>query len=158
MKPAALIALVVALAAPGAASAQGVGLRVGAHGDSSWAIAPALSARVGYPALDLGAAFNGSIYTMNGTSYRASELASMSGMVDPGNRIAPYLGIGYRDAAGAGMNFYFDLGVIYHGSLNASLFAGCGGLMSASQCGQFQADVTPYKYYPVGRIGVSFGF
>jgi len=222
MRPAATIiafAFAIALAASGPAGAQGVGLRVGtlgAGGDIGWGIAPTLSARVGYSALDFGATVNtddvrydgrvklsnlsglldwspagpfrltaglvgtnnrvsvsatpsGSIYTINGTTYQASDVGGLSGMVEPGNRIAPYLGIGYGKVAGAGVNFYFDLGVIYQGSPNATLTGTCGAAMSSAQCTQFQSDVAAeryslerslnkYKLYPVGQVGITIGF
>jgi hypothetical protein len=219
MRPAAIAALVVAFAASSSAGAQGVGLRVGTLGlgaDIGWGIAPTLSARVGYSALDFGATVDtddvrydgrvklsnlsglldwspagpfrltaglvgtnnrvsvsatpsGSIYTINGTTYQASDVGSLTGMVEPGNRLAPYLGIGYGNVAGAGVNFYFDLGVVFQGSPRASLSATCGAALSASQCAQLQSDVAAeryslersqdrYRYYPVGQIGITVGF
>ena len=219
MRPAATIALVVALAASGAATAQGVGLRVGTlgpGGDIGWGIAPTLSARLGYtdfnydsavrpgdaryddglrlsnfsglldwsPAgpfrltaglvgtrnrVNPGALPSGGGYTLNGHTYQLDEVGSMSGMVEPGNQLAPYLGIGYGKVAGAGVNFYFDLGVVFQGSPRTSLSATCGAALSASQCAQLQSDVAAeryslersqdrFRYYPVGQIGITVGF
>jgi len=219
MRSAAKIALVVALTASSAASAQGVGLRIGtlgAGGDIGWGIAPTLSARLGYSALNFGSTVNssevrydgrvklsnlsgmldwspvgpfrltagligtrnrvsvtavptGSIYTLNGNVYQASDIGSLTGMVEPKNQLAPYLGIGYGNVAGAGVNFYFDLGVVFQGSPKASLIATCGAALSAAQCSQLQSDVAAeryslersldkYKYYPVGQIGITVGF
>ncbi len=119
--------------------------------------------------LDVSATPTGSIYTINGATYQASNVGGIAGMVQPGNRIAPYLGIGYGNVAGAGVNFYFDLGVIFQGSPKATLTGTCGAAMSPAQCAQFQSDVAAeryslersldrYKYYPVGQIGITVGF
>jgi hypothetical protein len=219
MKRGRIIAFVVALAASGAAGAQGVGLRAGTLGagaDVGWWIVPTLGARVGYSGLNFGSSVNssdvhyegtvklsnlsglldwspvgpfrltaglvgtnskfnvsatptGSIYTINGSTYLASNVGGVSGMVEPGNRLAPYLGIGYGNVAGAGVNFYFDLGVVFQGAPKATLTGICGASMSAAQCAQFQSDVAAeryslersldkYKYYPVGQIGITVGF
>ena len=219
MRFAAKIAFVVALAASGAASAQGIGLRagtLGVGGDVGWGIAPTLSARVGYSALnftshydtsdvryegsvklsnfsglldwspagpfrltaglvgtgnkiDVSAIPSGNLYTLNGNIYQASDVANFSGMVEPKNALAPYLGIGYGNVAGAGVNFYFDLGVVFQGSPKASLSATCSSALSAAQCSHLQSDVTAerysleqsldkYRYYPVGQIGITVGF
>jgi hypothetical protein len=112
---------------------------------------------------------SGSTYTINGSTYQASDVGSVSGMVEPRNHIAPYLGIGYGNVAGAGVNFYFDLGVIYQGSPSATLTGTCGAAMSAAVCSQFQSDVAAeryslerslnkYRVYPVGQIGITIGF
>ena len=145
MKPAATRAFLLALAASGAAAAQGVGLRAGDAG--GW-IAPTLGVRIGH-------AGPGS--------------SRLNGMVEPDNAIAPYLGVGYGHLAGVGVNFYFDLGVVFQGSPKATLTGTCGAAMSAAQCAQFQSDVAAeryslersldkYKYYPVGQIGITVGF
>jgi hypothetical protein len=145
MRPAAAIAFVIAFAASGAAAAQGVGLRVGDAG--GW-IAPALGARIG----DAGPG-----------SSRGS------GLVDSGNAIAPYLGVGYGHLAGVGVNFFFDLGLAYRGQQSASFAGSCGTSLSSAQCAQFQSDAAAarsgpersldrYNLYPVGRVGVRVGF
>jgi hypothetical protein len=93
---------------------------------------------------------------------------SFSGKLKLGNTAAPYLGIGWGNVAGAGVNFYADLGVMYMGSPKASLSANCGSL-STAQCttlqNQVEAEqraledkVKKYKYYPVLNIGLTIGF
>jgi hypothetical protein len=93
---------------------------------------------------------------------------SLRGTVKPGNRTAPYLGFGYGNVAGAGVNFYFDIGVIFQGSPKTTLTADCSGL-SMPQCTQLQSDaaaerqrlddkLNKYKYYPVANIGITIGF
>ena len=108
-------------------------------------------------------------FTINGITYAASDVGSLSGTVKPGKKTAPYLGIGYGNVAGAGVNFYFDIGVIFQGSPKSTLTATCGPAVPASQCAQIQNDVaaeqqslndkmSKYKYYPVANIGITIGF
>ncbi|MGE5162095.1 MAG: hypothetical protein ACM3O5_11360 [Betaproteobacteria bacterium] len=111
----------------------------------------------------------GGTYTLNGTAYPAAAIGSLSGTVKSGNRAAPYLGVGYGNVAGLGVNFYFDLGVMFQGTPSASLSATCGAAVPASVCSQVQRDVAAeqarlqdqisrFKYYPVANIGVTIGF
>ncbi|MGZ8274422.1 MAG: hypothetical protein ACXWUM_10945 [Burkholderiaceae bacterium] len=108
-------------------------------------------------------------YTLNGTAYPAAAIGTLGGEVKSGNRAAPYLGIGYGNVAGFGVNFYFDLGVMFQGTPNATLSASCGASVSATLCSQVQSDVAAeqaklqneisgFKYYPVANIGITIGF
>lgn len=108
-------------------------------------------------------------YTINGVTYPAAAIGSLGGTVKSGNRAAPYLGIGYGNVAGAGVNFYFDLGVMFQGTPSASLSATCGSALPTAACSQLQRDVAAeqtrlqneisrFKYYPVANIGVTIGF
>jgi hypothetical protein len=112
---------------------------------------------------------SGGTYTINGVTYPAAAVGSLSGQIKTGNSAAPYLGIGYGTVAGAGVNFYFDLGVMFQGSPKASLTATCGAAVPPAQCAQLQSDVAAeavslqddvkrFKYYPVANIGVTIGF
>lgn len=111
---------------------------------------------------------SGGTYTINGHPYPASGVG-ISGTVKPGRQAAPYLGFGYGNVAGAGVNFYFDLGVIFQGSPKASLSASCGASLTPAQCAQLQSDtaeegrkvqdsLSRFKYYPVANVGISIGF
>ena len=93
---------------------------------------------------------------------------SFSATVEPEHRAAPYLGIGWGNVAGAGVNLYADLGVMFMGSPKASLSADCTGL-SPAQCSTLQSQVAAeqasledqlkrFKAYPVLNIGVTIGF
>jgi hypothetical protein len=108
-------------------------------------------------------------FRINGTTYTTSQVASLSGDVRSGNRLAPYLGIGTGNVAGAGVNFYWDLGIMFMGSPKASLNAACGPSLNAAQCAQLQndvasarrnleSDVSRFKYYPVANVGITVGF
>jgi len=63
----------------------------------------------------------GGTYTINGTAYSSND-ASVNGTVKSGRSVAPYLGIGYGNVARAGVNFYFDLGIMFMGSPKVSLW------------------------------------
>jgi len=111
----------------------------------------------------------GGTFTLGGRTYAASDIGSLSGTVKPGRSLAPYLGIGYGNVAGAGINFYADLGVIFQGRPRADLNAACGPALSASACAQLQGDVEAeearlrdelrrFRYYPVLNLGLTIGF
>ncbi len=192
-----------ALVALGSAHAAGVGIRAGTTGigaDVAWSVAPTLSARIGYSALDWnkdvstdrvtydgklklsnlntfldfsplgpfritgGFIFNNNRYDLHGNLLGGS----LSGDVKPGRSAAPYLGIGYGNVSGLGVNFYADLGIMFQGSPRARLNANCAGL-SASACSALQGEVAAeqtrledklkdFKYYPVANIGLTIGF
>ena len=99
----------------------------------------------------------------------ASAAGSLSGTIKPGKKTAPYLGFGYGNVAGAGVNFYFDIGVIFQGSPKSTLTATCGPTATPAQCASLQNSVaaeqialdekiSKYKYYPVASIGITIGF
>jgi hypothetical protein len=111
----------------------------------------------------------GSTYTLNGRTYQSSAVGNLGGTVKSGRPLAPYLGIGWGNVAGAGVNFYADLGIMFMGRPKASLSASCGPSLNAAQCAQLQNDVAAeqsslqdhvnrFKYYPVANIGVTIGF
>jgi hypothetical protein len=108
-------------------------------------------------------------YTFNGNTYNASQIGSLSGTVKPGNSAAPYLGIGYGNVWTKGVNFYFDLGVMFQGSPKATLNLTCGTAATPAQCAQAQNDVAAeqtrledslkkFKYFPVASLGITIGF
>lgn len=198
-----IISVVAALTVTSSVHAFGIGVRAGTTGiggDIAWSIAPTLSARLGYSALDWnrdvstdavrydgklklsnfntfldfsplgpfrltgGFVFNNNKYDLRGDSGGGS----IGGTVKPGKSAAPYLGIGYGNVSGLGVNFYADLGVMFQGSPRASLSADCGSL-SAGACASLRSQVAgeqarledklkSYKYYPVANIGLTIGF
>jgi hypothetical protein len=110
---------------------------------------------------------------LNDNKYEATGRPSgipgrFNATVEPGRRAAPYLGIGWGNVAGAGINFYADLGVMFMGSPKAKLSANCGGL-SAGDCATLQSRVSAeegrledelkgFKAYPVLNLGLTIGF
>ena len=87
-----------------------------------------------------------------------------------GKSVAPYLGIGYGNVWTRGVNFYFDLGVMFQGSPKVNLTASCGpAVVGTATCTaiqgnveaerqRVQAELDKYKYYPVANIGITIGF
>jgi hypothetical protein len=109
---------------------------------------------------------------LNNNRYEANGVANagtVSGDVKTGRRAAPYLGIGYGNVSGAGVNFYADLGVMFMGAPKATLSATCNPAVGAAACTAFQNDIAAeqarledrlkrFKYYPVLNVGVTIGF
>lgn len=94
--------------------------------------------------------------------------SSLTGKVEPEREFAPYLGVGYGNVWTKGVNFYFDLGVMFQGSPEVSMTLNCG-TASAAQCAAAQSQlaaerqrvqdkVDKYKYFPVLGVGVTIGF
>jgi hypothetical protein len=113
-----------------------------------------------------GVIFNDNKFDVRGTS--SSFPGAITGSVKSGKSAAPYLGIGFGRVAGAGVNFYADLGVMFQGSPRATLNADCTGL-SGPQCttlqneaaaeqARLQDELKNFKYYPVLNIGLTVGF
>ncbi|HTN94765.1 MAG TPA: FecR family protein [Gallionella sp.] len=109
----------------------------------------------------------GGAYDINGVTYNASDIGSLNGTLTFDN-IAPYLGIGWGNPvhSGKGWGMVVDIGVLFQGSPMTSLTATCTSpiptvctsLQSdvAAENAQLQSDVSKYKYWPVGSIGISY--
>jgi len=109
------------------------------------------------------------IFTINGNPYNASQYGSLTGTVKSGRSVAPYLGIGYGNVWTKGVNFYFDLGIMFQGSPKVDLSLACGPSVTPAQCSQAQSDVEAeeaklqdelkrFKYFPVLNLGITIGF
>jgi hypothetical protein len=56
-------------------------------------------------------------YTLNGTTYNAAQVGSLSGQMKFGNSVQPYVGIGWGNPfRGGPLTFTADLGAIYGGT------------------------------------------
>jgi hypothetical protein len=119
--------------------------------------------------VDLRARGNNGTLTIGGVPYPVDQLVSLTGTIKPGNRAAPYLGIGYGNVAGFGVNFYFDLGVMFQGTPEVRLSSTCNPPLTPVQCSRLEAavageqarlqnEVSSFKYYPVANIGITIGF
>jgi hypothetical protein len=95
--------------------------------------------------------------------------SSLTGSAKPDRSFSPYLGVGYGNVWTAGVNFYFDLGILFQGSPQVSLTVNCGPSASPAQCAAAQNEaeaerqrvqdkLDKYKYYPVANIGITIGF
>jgi len=93
---------------------------------------------------------------------------SINAKVEAGHKAAPYLGVGWGNVAGAGVNFYADLGLMFMGSPKATLSADCTGL-NAAQCAVLQSQAASeqgaledklhrFKAFPVLNFGITIGF
>ena len=113
-----------------------------------------------------GVIFNKNKYDATGTVN--GQPGSVDARVESGRSAAPYLGIGYGNVAGTGVNFYADAGVMFMGTPKATLTANCSGL-SAAQCSALQGQTASeqqalqdkldrFKAYPVINIGLTIGF
>jgi hypothetical protein len=113
-----------------------------------------------------GVIFNKNKYEATGTPN--GQPGSFNATVESGRTAAPYLGIGWGNVAGMGVNFYADLGVMFMGTPKATISANCGGL-SGAQCTALQNQVATeqqnlqdkldrFKAYPVLNIGLTIGF
>jgi hypothetical protein len=111
----------------------------------------------------------GGSYTINGTTYQASDVGTLDGQVDF-KKYAPYAGIGYGRPIGTGFSLTFDLGVVFQGTPQATLSATCGPTsVNTPLCAQLQSDVAAqqatandkikdFRYYPVVSLGLAYTF
>ncbi len=109
------------------------------------------------------------IYTINGNVYTAAQAGQVDGRIDF-KKFAPYLGLGYGNAAAPnrGWGVTADLGVMFQGNASTSVSnSGCNA--TAALCARLATDVAAenaelsdkvhgYNLYPVVRIGVSYRF
>lgn len=108
-------------------------------------------------------------YTLNGRTYTAASVGALEGTIDFRN-FAPYLGIGWGNAASAqkGWGFSADLGVMFQGSPRTSL-TNTGCTAPAAICAQIASDVAAenrnlndevkdFRYFPVVRVGAIYRF
>lgn len=105
-------------------------------------------------------------YDINGHTYTAAQVGSLSGKVDFPST-APYLGIGWGDSTqSAGLHFIGDIGVIAQGSPKAKLTA-TGGTYSNDPNVQadlkkaesdLQTKLNDFKVYPVVQLGIAYRF
>jgi len=131
--------------------------------------------------ISLGAMFNGNKFTMkgqptggsftiNGTTYPASQVGSLDAAVDF-NKAAPYFGIGYGRPINSGLSLIFDLGVMSQGSPKSKIDVTCGAAapQGSAQCNSLQSDAAAeqsrldeslhkFKYYPVISLGLAYTF
>ncbi len=111
------------------------------------------------------------ILTLNGTSYDQTQLGSVVGTIKSKNSVAPYLGVGFGNVSGFGINFYSDIGAMFQGGAKSSLTANCGAAAPAGSatCNQIQSNVageqlslnnkiSGFKVYPVISVGLTVGF
>lgn len=106
-------------------------------------------------------ASNGTI-TINGTTYPAAGESVAARAKFPS--AAPYIGLGYgHHQASAGINFYFDLGVVI-GKADAKISPSAGILAAAGQANidaeqaNLQKSIDKLKVYPALKLGFGYRF
>jgi hypothetical protein len=109
----------------------------------------------------------GFLFNDNKYDVRAARFGgTLSGTVEAGRSSAPYLGIGWGNVSGAGINFYADIGVVFMGSPKATLRAicspspACTALQSEAVAEQrrLEDELKDFKHYPVLNLGLTLGF
>lgn len=108
-------------------------------------------------------------YTINGKSYAAADVASLTGKFEY-RKVAPYLGLGWGNplAGSSKWTLTGDLGVYFQGKPKSHLVSiGCVNAVAvctalakdvAAEKPVFQGDIETYKTYPVARIGLAYRF
>ena len=106
---------------------------------------------------------SGASYTINGVSYSAAVVGSLTGEVTF-NKIAPYLGIGWGSHPGSHFGLTADIGALYQGSpklsLSASGATSVPGLTAdiERERASAESDMTKFKWYPVLSLGLYYRF
>ncbi len=103
-------------------------------------------------------------YTINGTSYTASQVGTFSGNATFGG-VAPYVGLGWGDPMDGGrLTLMMNAGAIYEGAANVSL-AATGAAASPQLASSLQqarqsldSRISGYQWWPVMGIGLMYRF
>ncbi len=104
----------------------------------------------------------GGTYVINGTTYTAAQVGSLTSTVDF-NKVAPYVGIGFGDpvSSGSPVGFNVDLGVLYMGTPKSSVTATGTAVAAADIAAEkkkLDDALNKMKFYPVAALGVTFRF
>ena len=100
-------------------------------------------------------------YSIGNRTYTGAEVGTLNGVVDF-KSTAPYLGIGWGNAASGRFGLALDLGVVFQGSPQVSLSA--TGIVTSDpnfvqdlnrEVQELENDISGFKYYPVISLGVS---
>ena len=75
---------------------------------------------------------------LNGTQYSTAQTGHIDGQIK-GRSTVPYLGIGWGNVSGTGVNVYGDLGVMLMGGGKARLDAQCTAVGAAVRQRRFPA-------------------
>ena len=123
------------------------------------------------PKIDIVGTPTSGSYQIGNNTYQASQVGSLRGQIEIGNKVAPYVGIGWGNAAGKNhrVTFLFDIGAIYGGTPDVALAAQCGAGVPTNVCTQLQNDVaveiqkikddaTAIQWYPVISVGLGIRF
>jgi hypothetical protein len=112
--------------------------------------------------LNLAATATGGSYTINGKSYTAADIGTMTTKVEF-SKTVPYLGFGWGgQVKNSGFYFNSDLGILFQGSPKATITSTsatpqASAAISDAQT-QLNEDLKNYKYYPVISFGIGYAF
>lgn len=99
---------------------------------------------------------------IGGVDYNTGDVGTLNGIVDF-KSTAPYLGIGWGNAASSRIGLAIDLGIAFQGSPQVEL--GATGQLRTDPDFQnrlrqeeqdLQDEISGFKYYPVVSVGLSF--
>jgi hypothetical protein len=126
------------------------------------------------PAIDVdGTPAPGTFVEIGDTTYSATQVGSLRGEIILGKSVAPYIGLGYGNVVSEKhrVTFLFDVGAIYSGTPDVTMYATCGPALAGNPaaCAQLQRDVqdeidelktdaATAEWYPVINIGIGIRF
>ncbi|MCL5799548.1 MAG: hypothetical protein M1574_05600 [Gammaproteobacteria bacterium] len=104
-------------------------------------------------------------YVIDGTSYPAATLGTVSGTVTYPH-LAPYLGFGFGDPFSGVLPVFFsaDFGAFYQKNPNVTLISSNPSANQlyanqfAAEAGRIHSDLGKYRWYPVVSFGIGIGF
>ena len=106
---------------------------------------------------------SGATYTLNGVTYTASQVGTLTGKVTF-NKTAPYLGLGWGSRPNGSFGLTADIGALYQGSPKLTLDA-TGALSDPALAANVRAerakaesDLSSFKWYPVVSLGLYYRF
>ena len=96
-------------------------------------------------------------HNVGGRIYTPEKIGNLTAKVGF-NKIAPYLGIGYREGNTSGLGFTFDAGLFYHGYPHVDLTA--SGLLepSTEQAPIIEDNIKWFSFFPVISFGLTYTF
>ena len=105
----------------------------------------------------------GSTYSINGGSYSASAVGTLTGTLTF-NSLAPYIGLGWGNRPGGKLGLSADIGLLHQGSPKLALSA-TGALSDPLLAADLEQerrsaedDLSDFKWYPVVSLGLYYRF
>ncbi len=98
--------------------------------------------------------------TIGSTSYSAADVASLRGEIT-NNLINPYLGVGYVQSLGGGLELSLDLGAAYQGSSKVTLSSTTNAISQSdldAQAAKIKSSSDSMPVYPVLNLKVNYRF
>jgi hypothetical protein len=102
----------------------------------------------------------GGATTIGSTTYSASDVASLRGEITH-NLIDPYLGVGYVQSLGGGLELSLDLGAAYQGSSKVTLSSTSNAIAQSdldAQAAKIKNSSDSMPIYPVLSLKVHYRF